>query len=67
MCLSMLRMGSVAVGANKANDPLPHYNGNFWWIKSDFSMPAKELARLVLMLISNGHLTVMGVIIDRED
>lgn len=39
----------------------------FWWIKSDFSMPAKELARLVLMLISNGHLTVMGVIIDRED
>ena len=30
-------------------------------------MPAKELARLVLMLISNGHLTVMGVIIDRED
>ncbi|MCO4622818.1 transcriptional regulator, TetR family [Streptococcus infantarius subsp. infantarius] len=39
----------------------------FWWIKSDFSMPAKELARLVLTLISNGHLTVMGVIIDRED
>lgn len=35
MCLSMLRTGSVAVGANKANDPLPHYNGNFWWIKSD--------------------------------
>ena len=39
----------------------------FWWIKSNFSMPAKELARLVLTLISNGHLTVMGVIIDRED
>ena len=38
-----------------------------WWIKSNFSMPAKELARLVLILVSNGHLTVMGVIIDRED
>ena len=38
-----------------------------WWIKSNFSMPAKELARLVLTLVSNGHLTVMGVIIDRED
>ena len=38
-----------------------------WWIMSDFSMPAKDLARLVLTLVSNGHLTVMGVIIDRED
>lgn len=38
-----------------------------WWIKSDFAMPAKELSRLVLTLISNGHLTVMGVIIDRDD
>lgn len=38
-----------------------------WWIKSDFAMSAKELAHLVITLISNGHLTVMGVIIDRED
>lgn len=38
-----------------------------WWIKSNFSIPAKELARLVLTLVSNGHLTVIGVIIDRED
>lgn len=37
-----------------------------WWIKSDFSMTAKELARLVITLISNGHLTVMGVIINRD-
>lgn len=38
-----------------------------WWIQSDFDMPAKELARLVIKLISNGHLTVMGVNINRED
>ncbi|WP_019777719.1 TetR/AcrR family transcriptional regulator [Streptococcus sobrinus] len=38
----------------------------YWWLKSDFAMPAKELARLVITLISNGHLTVMGVIINRD-
>lgn len=37
-----------------------------WWIKWGFSMPAKELARLVITLISNGHLTVMGITINRE-
>ena len=37
-----------------------------WWIKSEFDMPSKELARLVIKLISNGHLTVMGVIINRD-
>ncbi len=38
----------------------------YWWLKSDFAMPAKELARLVITLVSNGHLTVMGVIINRD-
>ncbi|MGT2948217.1 TetR/AcrR family transcriptional regulator [Streptococcus devriesei] len=37
-----------------------------WWIKSDFDMPAKELARLVITLVSNGHLTVLGVTINRD-
>ncbi|WP_019771685.1 TetR/AcrR family transcriptional regulator [Streptococcus sobrinus] len=38
----------------------------YWWLKSDFAMPAKELARLVITLVSNGHLTVMRVIINRD-
>lgn len=37
-----------------------------WWIKSGFDMPAKELARLVITLISNGHLTVLGISINRD-
>ncbi len=37
-----------------------------WWIKSGFDMPAKELARLVITLISNGHLTVLGITINRD-
>ena len=37
-----------------------------WWIKSNFDMPAKELARLVITLVSNGHLTVLGVTINRD-
>ncbi len=36
-----------------------------WWINADFPMPSKELARLVITLISNGHLTVLGITIDR--
>ena len=34
-CFSLLRTGSIAVGANKADAPTPHYSGNFWWIMSD--------------------------------
>lgn len=34
-CFSMLRGGAISVGANKRNDPTPHYSGNFWWIMSD--------------------------------
>lgn len=34
-CFSMLRGGSIAVGANKRNDPTPHFSGNFWWIMSE--------------------------------
>jgi len=37
-----------------------------WWIDSDFSMAPKDLARLVIKLISNGHLTVMGIDINRD-
>ncbi len=37
-----------------------------WWIKSGFSMKAKELAHLVITLVSNGHLTVRGVQIKRD-
>ncbi len=33
-CLSILRDGSISVGANKRNDPTPHFSGNFWWIMS---------------------------------
>lgn len=38
-----------------------------WWIKSDFDMSAKDLAHLVITLISNGHLTVMGITINRDE
>lgn len=35
-----------------------------WWITSESEMKANHLARLVIKLISNGHLTVLGVEID---
>jgi len=43
-CLSMMRMGSSVVGANRSDRPSPHlgegvpnphYSGNFWWINSN--------------------------------
>lgn len=34
-CLSKMRMGCDTVGANKRKDPVIHFSGNFWWIKSD--------------------------------
>ena len=37
-----------------------------WWIESDFDMDSRDLARLVIELISNGHLTVMGININRD-
>ena len=37
-----------------------------WWIESDFDMDSRDLARLVIKLISNGHLTVMGIYINRD-
>ena len=37
-----------------------------WWIESDFDMDSRDLARLVIKLISNGHLTVMGININRD-
>jgi len=34
-CLSMMRLGALAVGANKRDTPTVHYSGNFWWISAD--------------------------------
>ncbi|MDR0297386.1 MAG: TetR/AcrR family transcriptional regulator [Streptococcaceae bacterium] len=37
-----------------------------WWVTGDSALTAAEFAHLVIKLISNGHLTVLGVNIDRE-
>lgn len=36
----------------------------FWWIKSDYSFPPNHLARLIIKLVGNGHLTVLGIEIE---
>lgn len=38
-----------------------------WWISPSNTMCAKDFAHLIIKLISNGHLTVLGVNINRED
>lgn len=37
-----------------------------WWIDKNDEMTASEFAALVIKLISNGHLTVLGVNINRD-
>lgn len=37
-----------------------------WWVHSSRQMTAKNFAHLIIKLISNGHLTVLGVNINRE-
>ncbi|MDR2976057.1 MAG: TetR/AcrR family transcriptional regulator [Streptococcaceae bacterium] len=37
-----------------------------WWTTSTSTMRAKDFAHLIIKLISNGHLTVLGVNIDRQ-
>lgn len=37
-----------------------------WWITPGNTMKSKDFAHLVIKLISNGHLTVLGVNINRE-
>ncbi|MHC5248955.1 TetR/AcrR family transcriptional regulator [Enterococcus sp. LJL90] len=36
-----------------------------WWLTSDTEMPANHLARLVIKLVGNGHLTVLGLEVER--
>lgn len=36
-----------------------------WWITSDTDMSPNHLARLVIKLVGNGHLTVLGLEIDK--
>lgn len=36
-----------------------------WWINNDSDMTSAQLATLVVKLIGNGHLTVMGIEIER--
>ncbi|OJG90967.1 TetR family transcriptional regulator [Enterococcus silesiacus] len=36
-----------------------------WWITSDTDMAPNHLARLVIKLVGNGHLTVLGLEIDK--
>ncbi|URZ86610.1 TetR/AcrR family transcriptional regulator [Floricoccus penangensis] len=38
-----------------------------WWIKNPDAMKPVDLSHLVIKLISNGHLTVLGVNINREE
>ncbi|MGM0215152.1 TetR/AcrR family transcriptional regulator [Enterococcus sp. AZ109] len=35
-----------------------------WWITSDTQMPADHLAKLVVKLVGNGHLTILGIEIE---
>ena len=37
----------------------------FWWITHDSEMTANQLAKLVIKLIGNGHLTVRGIEIEK--
>lgn len=36
-----------------------------WWLTSDTDMSANHLARLVIKLVGNGHLTVLGIEVER--
>lgn len=36
-----------------------------WWLTSGTDMPANHLARLVVKLVGNGHLTVLGIEIEK--
>ena len=36
-----------------------------WWITSDTEMAPNDLARLVIKLVGNGHLTVLGIEIEK--
>ncbi len=36
-----------------------------WWVKSDSDFPPEHMARLVIKLIGNGHLTVLGIEVDK--
>ncbi len=36
-----------------------------WWIQNDGAMTSEELAALVIKLIGNGHLTVMGIEVEK--
>lgn len=36
-----------------------------WWITSDTNMSAEQLAALVVKLVGNGHLTVLGIEVER--
>ena len=38
-----------------------------WWVSSSTQMSARDFAHLIIKLISNGHLTVLGVNINREN
>ncbi len=38
-----------------------------WWINSSQQMSSKDFAHLIIKLISNGHLTVLGVNINRDN
>ena len=36
-----------------------------WWLTSETDMSSNHLARLVIKLVGNGHLTVLGIEIER--
>ena len=38
-----------------------------WWVSTSTQMSARDFAHLIIKLISNGHLTVLGVNINREN
>ncbi len=36
-----------------------------WWVKSDSDFPPNHMSRLVIKLVGNGHLTVLGIDVEK--
>lgn len=38
-----------------------------WWVNSDSDLPPAHMARLMIKLVGNGHLTVLGIEIEKKE
>lgn len=53
-CMNLMRRGARAVGANRRDQPQPHYSGNFWWINSS-SLRSLPNPRFQDQTVANRH------------